>query len=139
MTTDSKSPKKQWIFVFGIATLLALAFSVQYYVSRDRTGNFIWPQEIYKDIANWYLWAAVFPFIQNLGKKFRYDSGTRFKSLLIHLFVGAVIAFLHATVYIFLTDWLLGADHTWNGYKKAFENIFLSMFLWRLVLYHAIL
>jgi two-component system, LytTR family, sensor kinase len=141
MTSDSKSLKQnQWVFVFGIATLLALAFSVQYYVSRDRaTGSFKWPEEIYKDLANWYLWAAVFPFIQNLGKKFRYDSGTRFKSFVVHLIVGSAIAFLHATLFIFLTDWLLGSDHTWKAYKKDFENIFLSMFLWRVVLYHAIL
>lgn len=141
MKADSKSLKQnQWVVVFGIATLLALAFSVQYYVAHDRaTGSFKWPEEIYKDIANWYLWAAVFPFIQSLGKKFRYDSGTRFKSFVVHLIVGSAIAFLHATLFIFLTDWLLGPQHTWSGYKKAFENIFLSMFLWRLVLYHAIL
>jgi len=141
MTTDSKSPKQnQWVFVFGIATLLALAFSVQYYVAHDQaTGSFKWPEEIYKDIANWYLWAAVFPFIQNLGKKFRYDSGARLKSFFVHIIVGSLIAFLHASLFIFLTDWLLGTDHNWNAYKKAFENIFLSMFLWRIVLYHAIL
>jgi two-component system, LytTR family, sensor kinase len=140
MTAESESPKNQWIFVFGIATLLALAFSVQYYVAHDRsTGNFKWAEEIYRDLANWYLWVAVFPFIQSLGKTFRFDSGTRFKSFLVHLLVGTVIAFLHASIYILSTDWLLNPDHTWNVYKKAFENNFLSMFLWRIVLYHAIL
>lgn len=140
MKADSKSLKNQWVVVFGIATLLALAFSVQYYVAHDRAaGNFKWAEEIYRDLANWYLWAAVFPFIQNLGKKFRYDSGTRFKSFLIHLIVGTVIAFLHASLFILLSDWVLSPDHTWNVYKKAFANNFLSMFLWRIVLYHAIL
>ncbi len=140
MTADSKSPKNQWIFVFGIATILAFAFSVQYYVAFDRaTGNFKWPEEIYRDLANWYLWAAVFPLIQNLGRKFRFDSGTRFKSFFVNFIVGTVIAFLHASIYIWSTDWLLSPDHNWNVYKKAFENNFLSMFLWRLVLYHAIL
>ncbi len=140
MTADSKSPKNQWIFVFGIATILSFAFSVQYYVSFDRTtGNFKWAEELYRDLANWYLWAAVFPLIQNLGRKFRFDSGTRFKSFFVHFIVGTVIAFLHASIYIWSTDWLLSPDHNWNVYKKAFENSFLSMFLWRIVLYHAIL
>lgn len=140
MNADSKSPKNQWIFVFGIATVLALAFSAQYYVAYDRTtGSFKWAEEIYRDLATWYLWAAVFPIIQNLGRKFRFDSGTRLKSFFVHLIVATVIAFLHASIYILLTDWLLNPDYSWNVYVKAFKNNFLSMFLWRLVFYHAIL
>jgi two-component system, LytTR family, sensor kinase len=140
MKSDSKPPKKQWIYVFGIATALSLAFSAQYYVSFNRaTGSFKWTEEIYRDLTNWYLWAAVFPLIQNLGRKFRFDSGTRLKSFFVHLGVGTAIAFLHASIYIFTTDWILSPDHNWNVYKKAFENSFLSMFLWRIVLYHAIL
>lgn len=86
----------RWLLAAGCWTALALVFASQSYVSSAVSGKekdwgrlFLWT------LADWYLWAALSPFILWLARRYRFERETWRQSLFVHLPAGVLFALLH--------------------------------------------
>ncbi|HSE39275.1 MAG TPA: histidine kinase, partial [Acidobacteriota bacterium] len=132
--------KRLWFGVLGLATGIALAFALQVYILSILSNTpFDWKDQLVREISSWCLWAALFPIILALAQKFRFESGTRLKSALVHISAGAVIACLHGTIYMLFAEWLLHPERDWQTVQKIFAEKFFYTTLWRFLMYQIIL
>lgn len=87
----------RWLPVaFCCWTALALVFASQSYVysaasgeGKDWTPVFLWT------LADWYLWAALSPFILHLARRYRFECATWRRALLAHLPASVLFSLLH--------------------------------------------
>ena len=138
-TTLSITRRGEWIIVITVATLIALIFFGQGYISQDGTEEYHWEEALLWAFTSWYLWAALFPLIFILAKRFRYDSKTWHRSIFVHLLAGLTIATLHASTLIGIVHWLPHPERTFADILKKSGDYFGWYVFWRFAIYHAIL
>jgi LytS/YehU family sensor histidine kinase len=135
----SKTRRGEWIIVISVATLIALIFFGQGYISQDGKEKYRWEESLLWTFTSWYLWAALFPVILRLARRFRYDAKTWRRSISIHLVAGLIIASLHAFTQILLVHWLPHPERTFAETWKMSGQYFHWYVFWRFTIYHAIL
>jgi LytS/YehU family sensor histidine kinase len=132
--------RKLWLSAFATATVLAVAYTVQVYVSSLLAKtDFRWQEQLLIQISNWYFWVAFFPVIVFLAEKYGFDSGSRLKSILVHVLAGLLIAATNVVIYIPFSEWLLHSERGWIEVKKTFAQSFVYLTLWRFLIYQVIL
>lgn len=86
----------KWLLAFGCWTLLALVFASQSYVYSAATGEDKgWKRVLAWTLVDWYIWAALSPFILWLARRFRFERGNWGTALLVHLGAGIGFSLLH--------------------------------------------
>jgi LytS/YehU family sensor histidine kinase len=136
----STTRRGEWIIVVSVATLLATIFFGQGFLFRyEGKEPYHWEEVLLWNFTSWYFWAALFPLIFKLAQKFRYDSKTWPRSILVHSFVALVIAVLHASTQIVIVHWLPHPERTFNDVVTLIGKLFLWYILFRFIVYHAIL
>ena len=99
----------RWLLVAGCWTVLALVFASQSYVysavsdeQKDWDRIFLWT------LTDWYLWAALSPFILWLAHRYRFERGSWRQALVVHLPASVLFALLHLAlqaVVQYFTGW----------------------------------
>ena len=117
----------KWLLVAGCWTVLALVFASQSYVysavsdeEKDWDRIFLWT------LTDWYLWAALSPFILWLAHRYRFERGTWRQALFVHLPASVLFALLHlalqAVVQCF-TGWAhIGRAPVWTAFLYFFAK-----------------
>lgn len=136
----SKPRNAETAIVLAVATLIALVFFGQGFVSyMSMNEPFHWEEHVLWTFISWYLWAAFFPFIFKLARRFRYERGTLVRTIVAHALMGAVFAVLHLSIQISIVHWLFHPERTFADVLKIGRDLFGWLFFWRFAIYHAIL
>jgi LytS/YehU family sensor histidine kinase len=126
--------------VLTVATLVALVFFGQGFVSYINMNEpFHWEEHVLWTFTGWYLWAAFFPLILRLVRRFRFERGTLTRTILVHTFAAIVIGALHASIQILIVHWLFHPERTFAEFMKIAKEIFGWVFFWRFAIYQGIL
>ncbi len=132
--------QKHALSVVGMATIIALAFVVQYYIASTFANvTFQWKDQLLRQITTWYLWAALFPIIAALAARFRFDTGSRLKSLLAHFLAGLLLASVHGIIYVLFTEWAFHPERDLKTVSEMLTASFVNSFMWRFLIYQMIL
>ena len=120
--------------------MIATLFLSQSYLSYTTTNQvFPWKAQVLQTSATWVLWAAFFPIILGLAKRFRFEPGAVLKSVMFHIAAGACIAFLHMLIQIPVTAWWLGNEEDLHPIRGLLEGRYSATLLWRFAVYQVIL
>jgi two-component system, LytTR family, sensor kinase len=90
-----------WLLIVAAWTVIVLTFAVQGYVfavSRGRPDNF-W-HEFLVASSEWYVWAALTPWVLLLCRRFRITSQNWLPAVLLHLAAGVVISLLQLAIQV---------------------------------------
>src|ERR1700756_4628519 len=91
----------EWTLVLAAWTLIVLTFSVQAYVfavSRGRADSF-W-HEFLVASTDWYVWAALTPFVLSLCRRVRITSQNWLPAVLLPLTAGLLISLLQLLIQV---------------------------------------
>jgi two-component system, LytTR family, sensor kinase len=136
----SKPRNAEFAIVVTVATLIALVFFGQGFVSyMSMNEPFHWEEHVLWTFISWYLWAAFFPLIFKLARRFRYDRGTLVRTIVVHTVMASVFAVSHLSIQILIVHWLFHPERTFADVLKIGRDLFGWLFFWRFAIYHAIL
>jgi LytS/YehU family sensor histidine kinase len=136
----SKPRNAEFAIVVSVATLIALVFFGQGFVSyMNMNEPFHWEEHVLWTFISWYLWAAFFPFIFRLARRFRYERGTLVRTIVAHTLLATFFAVLHLSIQILIVHWLFHPERTFAQVYKIGRDLFGWLFFWRFAIYHAIL
>jgi signal transduction histidine kinase len=124
----------------GFWTFLGLCNICQAYIDRLAVGRpCVWPERLVTGLSDWYIWAAITPFILRLARRFPFERSTWRRSLAVHL-LGSVLAALTVATGLALALWLGGGEpfRSWGLRKSLSEIIFGPYFIFYLWIYWAI-
>ena len=136
----SKPRNAQSAIVLTVATLIALVFFGQGFVSYSNMKEpFHWEEHGLWTFLSWYLWAAFFPLIFKLARRFRYERGTLVRTIVVHTLMAAVFAVLHLSIQILIVHWLFHPERSFADVLKIGRGLFGWLFFFRFAIYHALL
>jgi sensor histidine kinase YesM len=121
----------KWLLLFALWTLIALAFACQFHISSSQAGlDVSWKQAISYALADWYVFAVLSIPVIRLARSYHFETGTRGRSLLVHLFGSAIFSL----AYMLLRAWV----GTWQGsagFAEVFQRLLVKTWLFNLLLY----
>jgi two-component system LytT family sensor kinase len=127
-------------FGFAVASfvvpLLGLHSLLLYVFTDDKTS---WLDQFLHICGTWYLWAAFFPLIAWLARRWPLIPGKMIRNALALACTGAVIACAHELIQTLFNDWLLQPAHNWNAVRNVIHFPFASALLSRYFVYLSIL
>lgn len=86
----------KWCLLLGCWTALGLIFASQAYVYNSANDNPVaWKKVLAWTLIEWYIWAALSPFILWISRRFRFERGRWATALLVHLPASVGFALLH--------------------------------------------
>jgi two-component system LytT family sensor kinase len=136
----SKPRNASSAIVLAVATLIALVFFGQGFITYASMNEpFHWEEHVLWTFTGWYLWAAFFPFIFRLARRFRYERDTLVRTIVVHILLGTVFAILHLSIQILIVHWLFHPERTFADVLKIGRDIWGWLFFWRFAIYHALL
>jgi len=81
-------------------TLVALFFANRLYFSSQLTqAPITWAQAISWSFLDWYLWAALSPFVFRASRRFGLGRGTPVRHVFVHLLLSFAFTVIHSTIY----------------------------------------
>ena len=129
-----------WPPGFAASTLLILILTIHSYLADFYApGGSDGRTALLRTILGWYLWAAMFPIVLQLGKKWRFEKGRKGHSLLVHFAAGTAFAIAHTIAQTFITDWLIQPNHNGETVPVVLQKQLISGFFWRFFVYQALL
>jgi signal transduction histidine kinase len=91
----------RWVVIFALWLLIAAFFAAVGSQSAHETGQFASPADAFiQMLVYWLAWAIVSPLILRFARHFHWDRGERWRSLMAHVGLAAVIAPLQCWIYI---------------------------------------
>ena len=105
---------------FVVCTILTIFFAGQEYwwaYSSDQEFNF-WPNVTYQAIYH-YTWGVLFFLIIWLAKRFRIEKNNLIKTVPVHIFFGALIAFLHRLISFVPYIYIFYPQKTGDGFISS--------------------
>ena len=89
MNFSDSRPGGHWTIAFAAATFLTLILGTHSYIVHLYDAAISdWGNQFVRTIAGWYLWAAFFPLIFTLARRFHFAAGSRRKSAAVHILAG---------------------------------------------------
>ncbi len=93
----------KWGLIFGCWTLLGLLSAVRIKVSYAYSSFPIsWARALALALADWYAWAALFPVMLWLARRFSFERRNWRRSLLVHLPAGVALSVLKLLIEVSL-------------------------------------
>jgi signal transduction histidine kinase len=84
---------KRWGLIFGAWTLLGLSTATRIKLSYGYAGNPItWRNALVIAYCDWYIWAALFPLMLWLARRFSLEAGRRWWRLLAHFPLSVLLS-----------------------------------------------
>lgn len=116
-------------FIVACWTLVGLFYGTRPYLSALATGSPADARGLVANFADAYVWALLTPGILWVAGRFRFDRGTRLRSLLVHL--AACAAFATASVAANVE----AAQLLWPAKTVGFGSYFAATFHWNVQWY----
>ncbi len=115
----------KWLLIFVVWTLIALIYVGFQFFTLSGLNQFtvrlsqraganqptLWTAVVFWNFVNFYLWAAIWPLILTLGRRYPLGRQNWQRNILIHLPAGVVLATTHIAAFGF-AYWLLGGPLT---------------------------
>jgi two-component system, LytTR family, sensor kinase len=131
----------QWTLYFLIWTAAGLFFASESslwgrYIFRSPVS---WDQALKTNLSFYYIWACIAPLVLWLGKRFRFDRGSRLLSLVIHVPTSALLAAFQLLVAQIVVQWFSTEPLQLYEAFTAIERTFVVSFHVNFLTYWAIL
>jgi two-component system, LytTR family, sensor kinase len=124
----------KWLFGFCFWTFLGLSFASQFYISSAKAGLPItWAQAVSYALGDWYVFAALSIPVIPLARRFRFELGSRARSLLAHGLGSAVFSL----AYMVLRAWV-GQWQSTASFGEAFKPLLVKTWHFNLLIYWVI-
>lgn len=107
-----------WVLILAAWTLITVIFAGQNYVfavARGRQDSFA--HELLTASSEWYVWAALTPFVLFLSRRFRITSRNWITRIPLHLIFSLVLSLLQLVIQVRLNFWLN------PGYSMGFAKV----------------
>src|SRR2546425_13144413 len=93
----------KWLLGFAFWTVIGLSFASQFYISSSKAGlELSWKQAVSYALGDWYVFAVLSIPVVHLARRFRFEAGRWWHSLVIHLVASA----LFSVAYMVLRAWV---------------------------------
>jgi two-component system LytT family sensor kinase len=131
----------KWLFSFLIWTAVGLFFASESslwgrYIFRSPVS---WERALTTNLSFYYIWACIAPLVLWLGRRFRFEPGTRVLSLLVHLPTSVVLATVQLLIAEMVVQSFSPEPLQLYAAFKAIERTFVVYFHVNLLTYWAIL
>ena len=135
-----QNPWAKWGLIFGLWTLIGLAFSAQFYLSRANSILPVtWRYALeHSLIAEWYLFALLSIPTLWLARRFHFQRGQWPRQLAFHLLASAAFSVLWMTLRALIEEWLSPADESQVTFKAALHVALATTFFFNLLIYWGI-
>jgi two-component system, LytTR family, sensor kinase len=137
---DQISIERRWVrwgLIMGFWTLLGLFFASQtYLVYANLFGQRIaLGRALVSALSDWYVWAALAPFILKLARRYPIERNRWFRHLLIHLPSSIFTALLHLVIAIGVLQLFKHAIIYPYSYLESFKINLSFQFHWNVLTY----
>src|SRR5947209_5378183 len=125
--------------IFGLWTLIGLAFSTQFFLSRANSSSPVtWKFALEHSLADWYLFALLSLPALWLARRFPFERVHWPRQLAIHLLASGAFSLLWMTARALLEEGLSRAGESQVTFKAAFTYALAATFFFNLLIYWAI-
>jgi two-component sensor histidine kinase len=132
-------PWLKWLLLFGLWTLVGLAFAGQAYLSRERAGSPApWSFVLGRALADWYVYAALSVPALWLARRFSLERGRWKVGVGIHLFASAIFSLSYMALRALIAQWQTRGEMDPASFSTAFSNAFVATFFFNLLIYWVI-
>lgn len=118
---------RHWLLVFGVCLIVSALASIAYYVNMREEMPVTWADAILVQGVHWMLWAAFYPVLFLLMRRFPLDLERRWRSLSAYIAATPFIIFTHASIYLAFAVHMMPAH-----FHKMAPVTSLSSLLWAL-------
>ena len=127
----------KWLLIFVCWTLVGLMFASQWYVGNNANGYpTMWVQAVTWALTEYWLWAALTPFILLAGRRFFIDRDNWRRNVAAHALLGVLFASIFLLLYAGaeqFTTWahmpgktMSFRNSAWYCFTKKFHMAFLT-------------
>lgn len=133
-------PWVKWLLLFGLWTLIGLAFAGQAYLSRARAGSPApWTFVLGRALADWYGYAVLSVPALWLARRFSFERGKWKRGVGIHLPASAVFSLSYMSLRALVAQWQTRGEMEPASFSTAFSNAFVATFFFNLLIYWVII
>ncbi len=135
--TINNAAQRRWIkgllgFVFW--TLIGLSFAFQFYISDAKAGLEVsWKQAVSYTLGDWYVFAVLSIPVVWLARRFQFETGSRGRSLLVHLPASLVFSLGYMALRAGIGTWQSEAT-----FAEAFQPLLVKTWHFNLLIYWVI-
>ena len=124
----------KWLLGLGFWTLLGLSFASQFYISSAKAGlDVTWKLAVGYALGDWYVFALLSIPVIPIAHRFRFESGSRLRSLLVHAAASA----LFSLAYMVLRAWV-GQWQSTGSFEDAFKPLLVKTWHFNWLIYWVI-
>ncbi len=139
-----KLPRRQWPYwalSIVLFSLLGYLDAWESYAASYSGGryNLDWGLALSWDLISWNLWVLLAPFVLLLVQRFRVDRRNWLPALLVYVPAGAMFAFAHLALLIFIHFFVIHGSENLSGFLINKYYVLLSDFLTSAIIYVLIL
>ncbi len=122
----------RWLIGFVLFTVVGTVFGLQFYFTASQQGATS-PAglHILDQLCSWYTWGALFPFLIWIVLKLPLDPEHRIRNLVLLVFIGIGISYVHAITYAsaynFLDQWYSGEPFSYDPVIQGFLRLNIPM------------
>ena len=134
--------RRTGLAILGVATALGVFSALQsfnyvsFFSERDQPFDVL----LALNLAYWYTWALLAPFMLWMARRFRFDRDGWVRSTFAHIPAVLVVTFAHAimseTARVYIVQWMAGREVEW--WLAVRERAFLN-FDWEMATYWAVI
>ncbi|HEV2393712.1 MAG TPA: histidine kinase [Verrucomicrobiae bacterium] len=124
----------RWALGLFFWTLLGISFASQFYISSAKAGlDVSWKQAVRYSLGDWYVFALLSVPVIWLAQRFRFEAGSRGRSLAAHAIVGVVFSLMYMVLRAWVGQWQSGAS-----FGEAFRPLLVKTWHFNLLVYWVI-
>ena len=125
----------RWLLGFVFWTCVGLSFAFQFYISSQKAGlDVSWGQAVNFALGDWYVFAALSIPVIWLARHFQFESGSRAKSITVHIFGSVAFSFGYMVLRSLVGHWQNSAD-----FMEVFQPLLVKTWHFNLLVYWVIL
>lgn len=122
--------------LFGVWTLVGLAFAGQFYISGSKAGASVrLGQAIVWSLSDWYVFAALSVPVLWLARQFRIEAPGRLQNLLLHLVASAVFCLAYIFIRAAVGQWPAGAGGEEENFPAAVQLLARKTWFFNVLVY----
>jgi len=134
-----KQSWRKWIMLFACWTLLSLAYFSHLYIYSSAKGETIpWTVGLAESFLDWYVWAALFPLILHLARRFLIGRRKWRYGLLIHFPASLFFSFVQIVIYTIVDQLFIRARFTLHEISQVFSFLLAARFHFGVLTYWVI-
>lgn len=124
----------RWLMGFAFWTFIGLSFAFQFYISSAKADlDVSWKQAVSYALGDWYVFALLAIPVVSLARRFRFESGSRVHSVVVHG-CGSVVFSL---AFMILRAWV-GTWQSAASFSEAFRPLLVKTWHFNVLIYWVI-